>query len=294
MKLIILSLSIAISCSACSDEDIQISLEKKEVALEQTKTGIPSKKHQTETQKIITSNNNGANLTQQKTAIPIKNVIAVEQTQTAITLEKTSQGDAVMQQELEASLSSIDDANIMSAYDSNGSAINLTLGGIDLIVSKRDLVSKVTSVSGATSITGDPNGFGFSIDLSGDYLFEFDKDTLTQKAQAALASVLILYQDYQGTNIDIAGHTDSKGNNSYNMDLSKRRSNAVKQWFNKQGVSSNLINTTGYGETKPIAENTQNGQDHPVGRAQNRRVEIKVKTQKTINHLPTVSKPSNI
>ncbi len=54
------------------------------------------------------------------------------------------------------------------------------------------------------------------------------------------------------------------------------------------------MTTQGYGETKPVADNTKNGKDYPEGRALNRRVEITVKTQKRVNHLPTVSKPASL
>jgi len=106
--------------------------------------------------------------------------------------------------------------------------------------------------------------------------------------------VLTLYKDYQGTNIKVEGHTDAKGSDDYNLDLSKRRAESVKQWFESSGIDSSLVTTQGYGETKPVAENTKSGKDNPEGRALNRRVEIVVKTKKKVNHLPTISKPSAI
>jgi len=125
--------------------------------------------------------------------------------------------------------------------------------------------------------------------LSGDYLFEFDKDALTSEAEQSLESILTLYKDYEGQGIIIVGHTDAKGSAEYNQGLSERRASSVKAWFVNAGIEQSLIKTQGLGETKPVAPNTKNGQDFPEGRAQNRRVEVQVKTNKKVNHLPTVS-----
>lgn len=192
-------------------------------------------------------------------------------------------------QEFEASLAKVDDSKVMSNYGNEGSAISLQLGGVALQISNKNLVSKVETISGATSITGDPSGFGFTVGLSGDYLFEFDKDTLTDNAEDALDSVLSLYRDYDGTEIKIDGHTDSKGSNDYNLDLSKRRAETVKSWFMSNDIPERMITTKGYGESDPVAPNNENGQDFPEGRALNRRVEITIKTNKKVNHLPIKS-----
>ena len=69
--------------------------------------------------------------------------------------------------------------------------------------------------------------------------------------------------------IQIAGHTDSTGDADYNKDLSMRRANAVKNYLLEKGVDPSVMNTVGWGETKPIADNPTR-----AGRAQNRRVEI--------------------
>ena len=70
-------------------------------------------------------------------------------------------------------------------------------------------------------------------------------------------------------NVIIAGHTDSRGKDSYNLDLSQRRAESVKRWFIKQGIDGNILQASGYGETQPIADNTTES-----GRYQNRRVEL--------------------
>ena len=67
----------------------------------------------------------------------------------------------------------------------------------------------------------------------------------------------------------VEGHTDSIGSDAYNMKLSQRRANAVRDYMVKNGVSGSRIKTEAYGKTRPIASNKT-----AEGRAQNRRVDI--------------------
>ena len=190
--------------------------------------------------------------------------------------------------QVEAELAEIDDAQILKQYP-NGSGLSFERKPLVIIRTTQTLTSNVTSVSGATSIFSDPSGFGFTVGLSGDYLFEFDKDALTPEAQESLESVFALYNEYEGEAITVTGHTDAKGSKEYNQGLSVRRASSVKNWFVQAGIDQAIIKTLGLGETQPIAPNTKNGQDFPEGRAQNRRVDIQVKTKKKVNHLPTIS-----
>ena len=85
----------------------------------------------------------------------------------------------------------------------------------------------------------------------------------------------ILKKDHPNVKFEIAGHTDSKGDDSYNMNLSKQRANEVLRYFISKGIKRKRMNVIGYGETKPIASNEQaDGSDNPEGRAKNRRTEI--------------------
>lgn len=205
--------------------------------------------------------------------------------------------------EMDASLAKIDDATLLQRYGAEGSGLNIEgisdkgsglnikgLGGIPLMLQSLDVVSNVSSIEGVSSISSDSSGFGFTVALSGDYLFDFDKDTLLSKALEALDKVYVLYQEHDGTNILIEGHTDSKGSNDYNLDLSERRASSVREWFLKKQIATNLITIKGYGETKPAAPNKDSqGKDNPDGRAKNRRVELVIKTTKKVNQLPVIS-----
>jgi outer membrane protein OmpA-like peptidoglycan-associated protein len=76
-------------------------------------------------------------------------------------------------------------------------------------------------------------------------------------------------KEYKSTMIEVAGHTDSTGTDSYNQLLSQSRAQAVSDQLVKFAVQALRIDTVGYGETRPIANN-----DTETGRQQNRRVEL--------------------
>lgn len=101
--------------------------------------------------------------------------------------------------------------------------------------------------------------------------FAFDSSDLTPTAKVnldKLAEVLINNPD---TNINIYGHTDSKGADDYNQKLSERRANSVKNYLMAKGVASSRMFPMGVGEREPVASN-----DTDAGRAQNRRVEFAI------------------
>ena len=69
--------------------------------------------------------------------------------------------------------------------------------------------------------------------------------------------------------VRIEGHTDSKGADAYNMELSQRRADAVKEYLMEHGISEEILVAIGYGETRPVDTN-----DTAEGRAKNRRIEF--------------------
>ncbi len=74
--------------------------------------------------------------------------------------------------------------------------------------------------------------------------------------------------------VEIGGHTDSQGSDTYNLRLSESRANAVRNYLIQRGVEATRLIAKGYGESMPIAPNTTR-----EGRAKNRRVEFKVISQ---------------
>ncbi|MDD5611959.1 MAG: OmpA family protein [Gallionella sp.] len=100
--------------------------------------------------------------------------------------------------------------------------------------------------------------------------FDFDSAKLRPAADAKLTEVAEFAATYKDAKLDVSGHTDSVGSDTYNQKLSERRANSVKAYLVKKGVAADRIVTEGYGETKPVADNKTK-----EGRAENRRVEIR-------------------
>jgi outer membrane protein OmpA-like peptidoglycan-associated protein len=116
------------------------------------------------------------------------------------------------------------------------------------------------------------------IELSGDILFDFDKATLRPAATPVLERVAEVIRKYGKPMVRIEGHTDSKGSHDYNVKLSQRRADSVKDWLVKNGAIGGALVTKGFAETQPVAPNQNpDGSDNPEGRQKNRRVEIIVK-----------------
>ena len=101
--------------------------------------------------------------------------------------------------------------------------------------------------------------------------FESGKDVIKKSSNSILNEVVKVMNENPSYNLDINGHTDSKGAASMNLDLSQRRAEAVMNYLTKQGVEASRLKATGYGQTIPVATNST-----AVGRALNRRVEFKV------------------
>jgi OmpA-OmpF porin, OOP family len=107
--------------------------------------------------------------------------------------------------------------------------------------------------------------------------FKFDSAELTEESKIVLQeniragqAVKLLQND--SVMVEVAGHTDSIGNDAYNMALSERRANTVRDFLIANGVPADRLTARGYGETDPIADNSTD-----AGRAQNRRVGLRVK-----------------
>ena len=109
--------------------------------------------------------------------------------------------------------------------------------------------------------------------LTSGALFAFDSDKLKPAGQQRLLEVRddIRAKGASVVDIDIVGHTDSVGPEDYNQQLSVRRATTVRDFLVANGANPNLIDVSGMGETSPVADNST-----AEGRAQNRRVEVKV------------------
>jgi outer membrane protein OmpA-like peptidoglycan-associated protein len=107
--------------------------------------------------------------------------------------------------------------------------------------------------------------------------FDSNKATLRKESSLEIDKVIKLMQDYPDLKIEVAGHTDSKGNDDANLKLSQLRSQSVVAALAKKGIDAKRLVAKGYGETVPVAPNVMpNGKPDLKGMQLNRRVELKI------------------
>jgi outer membrane protein OmpA-like peptidoglycan-associated protein len=117
---------------------------------------------------------------------------------------------------------------------------------------------------------------GTVITLSGDVIFVTNQAILLASAQTRLDKIAEVLKRSEHRLV-IEGHTDSRGSDQLNEDLSKRRASATRDYLVSRGVPSDHIQVSGFGKTRPIADNNS-----AEGRAMNRRVEIIVEGMRAV------------
>ena len=101
--------------------------------------------------------------------------------------------------------------------------------------------------------------------------FDTAKASIKDKSKPKLDDAIEVLKKFEGVRLEISGHTDDRGSDDSNLDLSQRRADSVKQYFVEHGIGADRITTRGAGETEPIESNKTS-----KGRAKNRRIEFKV------------------
>lgn len=115
-------------------------------------------------------------------------------------------------------------------------------------------------------------GEGILITFDSGILFDFDSSGLKDQARSNLAALANSLSDMEDDAVLlVAGHTDSRGSDSYNQALSERRAQAAAAYLMEAGMNPDQLRTMGLGESEPVADN-----DTDAGRAENRRVEVAV------------------
>ena len=122
-----------------------------------------------------------------------------------------------------------------------------------------------------TGIDVQRQGDNITLNLPDGITFDFNKTTLKPQFYGALNGVASTLAEYNQTMSEVVGHTDSIGSDAVNNRISKERADAVAAYLSAQGVQSERIEPLGAGKAYPIADNGTE-----AGRAQNRRVEIRV------------------
>jgi len=118
---------------------------------------------------------------------------------------------------------------------------------------------------GCEIVVAEPVSFDLTV------TFGFDSAEITGVAFQEMLRLLRFLREYPSTTAVIEGHTDDRGAADYNLDLSERRAEAVREALTNSGIDASRLTARGYGETRPIA-----GNDSEAGRQQNRRVTVVV------------------
>jgi OOP family OmpA-OmpF porin len=108
-------------------------------------------------------------------------------------------------------------------------------------------------------------------DAFDNLVFETNKDVIKPESFPFLDELVSVLSKSKDWKLNIVGHTDNVGSDKFNLELSKRRANSVKNYLTSKGILDASITTDGKGETTPIASN-----ESPEGRSKNRRVEFTI------------------
>ena len=114
-------------------------------------------------------------------------------------------------------------------------------------------------------------GEGIVVEFSSNVLFGFDQSNLSDDAKTNLDKLVAVLNSYPETDIEIQGHTDSRGSDAYNQNLSEQRARTVSAYLTGKGIAYSRLAIKGFGETLPKYEN-----ETADGRTQNRRVEFMI------------------
>jgi outer membrane protein OmpA-like peptidoglycan-associated protein len=151
-----------------------------------------------------------------------------------------------------------------------GAIIGATVGGVTGAVIGRKMDKQAEEIK--NEVPGakvERVGEGIVVEFSSAVLFGFDQAALTPKSEPTLDDLITILNKYPDTNLEIQGHTDNTGTDTYNQGLSERRAAAVAAYLKGHGISSGRVKTVGFGKNSPKYTN-----DTETGRAQNRRVEF--------------------
>jgi outer membrane protein OmpA-like peptidoglycan-associated protein len=106
--------------------------------------------------------------------------------------------------------------------------------------------------------------------------FAYDNDRVIGFYRSMVDSVIAVLRENPNFKIKLQGHTDNRGTDEYNIMLSQKRADAVRDYMVSKGISKDRIIAKGIGSKRQLVPNDNNGQDDPEGRARNRRVEFKI------------------
>lgn len=122
------------------------------------------------------------------------------------------------------------------------------------------------------------------------FYFDFDKHVLTPEFLKEFSSLVEEMKQFPGAKFEIAGHTDQRGSDKYNMKLSYNRANFVKDMLVKEGFPADMLIAKGFGETMPVVDDPKSEEDF----AQNRRCEIRIINADSLTNVNAPAAPTKV
>lgn len=142
-------------------------------------------------------------------------------------------------------------------------------GGVGLYMDNQEAKLRQRLQGSGVSVTRVGNDI--ILNMPSNITFDTDQSAIKPRFYDTLNSVAIVLNEFNRTLVDVTGHTDSTGSSSHNQQLSERRAASVAEYLVAQGNNPKRFQVIGMGQTEPVASNST-----PEGRAQNRRVEIRI------------------
>ena len=140
---------------------------------------------------------------------------------------------------------------------------------------EEETVAVVETVEPMPQTQPEPEPAAAPVRVELDVKFDFDRAVVKPDSYSDIQNLADFMKEYGQTTTVLEGHTDSVGTDAYNQRLSERRANAVRNVLvDELGVEGNRVNAVGYGESRPVADNSTE-----EGRAINRRVEAEVEAR---------------
>ena len=140
-------------------------------------------------------------------------------------------------------------------------------GGVGLYMDKQESQLRDRLAGSGVSVTR--SGDQIILNMPGNITFDTNQSELKPQFHDTLNAVGEVLAEFEKTIVNVHGHTDSDGSDQYNATLSEKRARSVSNYLLGRGVISQRLYPVGFGETRPIADNSS-----AAGKAQNRRVEI--------------------
>jgi outer membrane protein OmpA-like peptidoglycan-associated protein len=167
-----------------------------------------------------------------------------------------------------AGLASGDDAVERRQHALIGAGIGALAGGaVGYYMDRQE--AKLREELAGTGVSVTRIGDNITLNMANNVKFATNSADLNPEFFDVLKSVSKVLAEYEQTVVEVAGHTDSSGPESYNLSLSQKRAGSVAKYLETQGVINERLLTIGLGESMPIADNSQTS-----GMQANRRVEI--------------------